>query len=75
MYLYFCNHRGCTGHIKGWERCNDLLAAPSARERMAQGRIAQIPAGEDRTDEPQAAAYGLAISGHEPLNGADITWI
>jgi hypothetical protein len=75
MYLYFCNHRGCTGHIKGWERCNDMLAAPSARERLAQGRIAQVPAGEDRTAEPLIAAYGSAISGQELFHGADITWI
>ncbi|EGJ48623.1 hypothetical protein [Desulfocurvibacter africanus] len=74
MYLYFCNDRGCTGHIKGWERCDDLLAAPSARERLARSRIAQVPAGEDRAAEPQAA-NGTSISGQEPLNGADITWI
>lgn len=75
MYLYFCNYRGCAGHIKSWERCDDLLASPGMQGRLTQGQPAPAPANPARAVEPRPFARFMALGEQEPLCGADITWI
>ena len=75
MYLYFCNYRGCAGHIKSWERCDDLLASPGMQDRLTQEQPAAASVKSARAAATRQAAYARAFGEHEPPYGADITWI
>lgn len=68
MYLYYCNHRECAGHIKSWERCDDWLAMPGRQLRSAQAHAARPASAR----QAEAHAPALAV---EPSHGCDITWV
>lgn len=70
MYLYFCNHQGCAGHIKSWERCHDRLLAQNPHATHAQAQAAWPAAMAVRQGRQLARP-----STPEQVHDADITWV
>lgn len=71
MYLYYCNRRECTGHIKSWERCDDSLAFTGRQHRPVPGQAPKLAVDADGQAEGRVLGH-VAL---EPGYGADITWV
>jgi len=77
MYLYYCKHRECVGHIKSWERCNDRLAESAVYlgpSSMAIFRATRSLARPNDTNDTSKARDKAAV-GQEPMYGSDVTWV